>query len=114
MNSDLGLLQTLTDMLCKELGKDDVKLNSKVLSLSYSCDGKSALENWSVSYASDHDKHLQGLCVDAVIMTVSIHIFSETFFSHLFARPWNMYFNILKKKCMIYLSDVAAAEAYAA
>ena len=91
--SDLGLLQTLTDMLCKELGKDDVKLNSKVLSLSYSCDGKSALENWSVSYASDQHKHLQGLSVDAVIMTVSIHIFLETFFfSHLFARPWNMYF----------------------
>ena len=78
--SDLGLLQTLTDMLCKELGKDDVKLNSKVLSLSYSCDGKSALENWSVSYASDQHKHLQGLSVDAVIMTVSIHIFLETFF----------------------------------
>ncbi|XP_030953633.1 protoporphyrinogen oxidase, mitochondrial isoform X2 [Quercus lobata] len=67
-----GGMQTLTDMLCKELGKDDVKLNSKVLSLSYSCDGKSALENWSVSYASDHDKHLQGLSVDAVIMTAPL------------------------------------------
>lgn len=67
-----GGMQTLTDMLCKELGKDDVKLNSKVLSLSYSCDGKSALENWSVSYASDHDKHLQRLSVDAVIMTAPL------------------------------------------
>ena len=97
--SDLGLLQTLTDMLCKELGKDDVKLNSKVLSLSYSCDGKSALENWSVSYASDQHKHLQGLSVDAVIMTVSIHIFLETFFFFLIYLQDHgiCIFNILKK-----------------
>ncbi|GLT54709.1 hypothetical protein SLA2020_278880 [Shorea laevis] len=67
-----GGMQMLTDMLCKELGKDDLKLNSKVLSLSYSCDGNSALENWSVTCASDHDKRSQTLSVDAVIMTAPL------------------------------------------
>lgn len=107
--SDLGLLQTLTDILCKELGKDDIRLKSKVLSLSYSCDGKSAFENWSVSYASDHDKHSQGLSVDAVIITVSIHIFSTTLFAHLFAfflqsNRWNIIFNIRNNVWFIYLT----------
>ncbi|XP_062151594.1 protoporphyrinogen oxidase, mitochondrial isoform X3 [Alnus glutinosa] len=67
-----GGMQMLTDMLCKEIGKDDLKLNSKVLSLSYSCDGNSALENWSVTCASDRDKHSQTLSVDAVIMTAPL------------------------------------------
>jgi hypothetical protein len=71
----------LTDMLCKELGKDDLKLNSKVLSLSYSCDGNSALENWSVACASGRDKHSQTLSVDAVIMTVSAYLLSRMCFS---------------------------------
>jgi hypothetical protein len=71
----------LTDMLCKEIGKDDLKLNSKVLSLSYSCDGNSALENWSVTCASDRDKHSQTLSVDAVIMTVSTYLLSRRCFS---------------------------------
>ncbi|KAG2710573.1 hypothetical protein I3843_04G033400 [Carya illinoinensis] len=70
--SFLGGMQTLTDTLCKELGKDDLKLNSKVLSLSYSSDGKSALENWSIICASDSDKHSQALAVDAVIMTAPL------------------------------------------
>lgn len=78
--SALGLLQTLTDMLCKELGKDDLKLNSKVLSLSYSSDGKSALENWTVACGSASDKHSKALPVDAVIMTVSTHIFNVCLF----------------------------------
>lgn len=65
------LLQTLTDALCKALGKDAVCLKSKVLSLSYSHDGKSALENWSLS-SSNQDKQSQGLSFDAVIMTVGI------------------------------------------
>lgn len=64
-------LQTLTDTLCTELGKDGVKLESKVLSLSYSYDGKSTFENWSVSYASKGGKHAQASSYDAVIMTVS-------------------------------------------
>lgn len=84
MFSDLGLLQMLTDMLCKELGKDDLKLNSKVLSLSYSCDGNSALENWSVTCASDHDKRSQTLSVDAVIMTVSTYL--SSFMGFLFGK----------------------------
>lgn len=67
-----GGMQTLTDMLCKELGKDDLKLNSKVLSLSYSSDGKSALENWTVACGSASDKHSEALPVDAVIMTAPL------------------------------------------
>ncbi|XWS44034.1 hypothetical protein CRYUN_Cryun15aG0010400 [Craigia yunnanensis] len=67
-----GGMQTLTDMLCKELPKDELKLKSKVLSLSYSHDGKSTLENWSLSYASDRDKRSQGSSFDAVIMTAPL------------------------------------------
>ncbi|OMP05582.1 putative amine oxidase, partial [Corchorus olitorius] len=40
---------TLTDMLANDLSKDELKLKSKVLSLSYGPDGKSTLENWSLS-----------------------------------------------------------------
>ncbi|XVF57840.1 hypothetical protein PTKIN_Ptkin07bG0014900 [Pterospermum kingtungense] len=67
-----GGMQTLTDMLCKDLSKDELKLKSKVLSLSYSHDGKSTSENWSLSYASDHDKRSQGSSFDAVIMTAPL------------------------------------------
>lgn len=63
-------MQTLTDTLCKMIGKDELKLKSMVLSLSYGHD-ESALENWSVSYASNHEKHSCDLSFDAVIMTVS-------------------------------------------
>lgn len=69
--SFLGGMQTLTDALCKALGKDELCLKSKVLSLSYSHDGKSALENWSLS-SSNQDKQSQGLSFDAVIMTASL------------------------------------------
>lgn len=65
-------MQTLTDTLSKELDVDEMKLNSKVLSLSYCPDGKSAMENWSVSFAAKHDKSSQALSVDAVIVTVSM------------------------------------------
>ncbi|TQD73770.1 hypothetical protein C1H46_040707 [Malus baccata] len=67
-----GGMQTLTDTLCNELGKDELKLNSTVLSLSYSHDGKSAFENWSVSSAAKDDKHSQSLSVDAVVMTAPL------------------------------------------
>ncbi|XP_017975823.1 PREDICTED: protoporphyrinogen oxidase, chloroplastic/mitochondrial isoform X2 [Theobroma cacao] len=67
-----GGMQTLTDMLCKDLSKDELKLKSKVLSLSYSHDGKSTLENWSLSYASDRDKRSQGSSFDAVVMTAPL------------------------------------------
>ncbi|KAJ4841649.1 Pyridoxine/pyridoxamine 5'-phosphate oxidase 2 [Turnera subulata] len=63
--SFLGGMQTLTDTLCKEIGKDELKLGSKVLSLSYD-------DNWLVSYASKGDKHAQGSSYDAVIMTAPL------------------------------------------
>ncbi|CAK7328278.1 unnamed protein product [Dovyalis caffra] len=65
---------TLTDTLCTKLGKDGLKLESKVLSLSYCHDGKSPLENWSVSYASKGGKHAQASSYDAVIMTIYVLI----------------------------------------
>ncbi|KAF3435205.1 hypothetical protein FNV43_RR22292 [Rhamnella rubrinervis] len=66
-----GGMQTLTDTLCKELDVDKIKLNSKVLSLSYGL-GKSAIENWSVSFATNHDNRSQALSMDAVIMTAPL------------------------------------------
>lgn len=71
------LVQTLTDILCNQLGKDELKLNSKILSLSYSHGGRSGLENWSVSSVVNDDQHSQSLSVDAVIMTVSIYYYSK-------------------------------------
>ncbi|KAJ0053057.1 hypothetical protein Pint_02956 [Pistacia integerrima] len=65
---------TLTDTLSKKLDEDELKLRSKVLSLSYGRERKSALENWSLCYASNHGKHSQGLSFDAVIMTVELDV----------------------------------------
>ncbi|KAA8548215.1 hypothetical protein F0562_004524 [Nyssa sinensis] len=70
--SFLGGMQTLTDTLCKELGKDELKLESKVRELSCSCDENSLLENWSVSYALNHNKHSEKKSFDAVIMTAPL------------------------------------------
>ncbi|KAL4369122.1 hypothetical protein GQ457_05G019270 [Hibiscus cannabinus] len=67
-----GGMQTLADMLSKNLSKDELNLKSKVLSLSYHHDGKSTLDNWSLSYASDRDKRSQGSSFDAVIMTAPL------------------------------------------
>lgn len=69
--SFLGGMQTLTDALCKAFGKDELSLKSKVLSLSYSHDGRSALENWSLC-SSNQEKQSQGLSFDAVIMTAPL------------------------------------------
>ena len=77
-------MQTLTDMLCKELGKDELKLNSEILSLSYADDGKSGIGNWSLFSSSNPGKHSQGLSVDAIIMTVSIVICSKRNFPYLY------------------------------
>ncbi|WJX81214.1 Acyl-coenzyme A oxidase 2 [Trifolium repens] len=63
-----GGMQTLTDTLCKELGKDDLKLNAKVLTLAYSHDGSSPSQNWSITCASN--KKPQD--VDAVIVTAPL------------------------------------------
>jgi len=54
--------------LCKELGKDDLKLNEKVLTLAYGHDGSSSSQNWSITSASNQSTQ----DVDAVIMTVSV------------------------------------------
>ncbi|KAH9792050.1 protoporphyrinogen oxidase 2 [Citrus sinensis] len=63
--------KTLTDALCKAFGKDELSLKSKVLSLSYSHDGRSALENWSLC-SSNQEKQSLGLSFDAVIMTAPL------------------------------------------
>nr|XP_048323079.1 protoporphyrinogen oxidase 2-like isoform X2 [Ziziphus jujuba var. spinosa] len=72
-----GGMQTLADTLSKEIGVDEIKLNSKVLSLSYCPDGKSARENWSVSFAAKHVNHSQALSVDAVIVTRLHYVMSK-------------------------------------
>ncbi|XP_061342951.1 protoporphyrinogen oxidase 2 isoform X2 [Gastrolobium bilobum] len=63
-----GGMQTLTDTLCKELGKDDLKLNAKVLTLAYSHDGSSSSQNWSITCSSKQNAQ----AVDAVIMTAPL------------------------------------------
>ncbi|TKY63095.1 Protoporphyrinogen oxidase [Spatholobus suberectus] len=63
-----GGMQTLTDTLCKELGKDDLKLNAKVLTLAYGHDGSSSSQNWSITCASNQRTQ----DVDAVIMTAPL------------------------------------------
>ncbi|KAK9108441.1 hypothetical protein Syun_024452 [Stephania yunnanensis] len=66
-----GGMQTLTDGLCNELG-NDLKLNSKVLSLSYNHDRNTLLDNWSVSYATNHKEYSPKPSFDAVIMTAPL------------------------------------------
>ncbi|KAL2523211.1 Protoporphyrinogen oxidase [Forsythia ovata] len=64
--------QTLTNALCNELGKEELKLHSKVLELSCSCGENSPLDNWSVSYELDQRKHLDEKSFDAVIVTAPL------------------------------------------
>ncbi|KAG4927240.1 hypothetical protein JHK84_052896 [Glycine max] len=81
-----GGMQTLTDTLCKELGKDDLKLNEKVLTLAYGHDGSSSSQNWSITSASNQSTQ----DVDAVIMTVSyvpISVMITTFKKENVKRP---------------------------
>ncbi|PIA51255.1 hypothetical protein AQUCO_01100238v1 [Aquilegia coerulea] len=66
-----GGMQTLADMICNELG-ENFKMNSKVLSLSCSPDEASAFDNWSVSYATNHQKPSPDQSFDAVIMTAPL------------------------------------------
>ncbi|KAL2320270.1 hypothetical protein Fmac_029239 [Flemingia macrophylla] len=63
-----GGMQTLTDTLCNELGKDDLKLNAKVLTLAYGPDGSSSSQNWSITCANQSTQD-----VDAVIMTAPLY-----------------------------------------
>ncbi|KAL9331237.1 hypothetical protein ACSQ67_000847 [Phaseolus vulgaris] len=60
--------QTLTDTLCKELGKENLKLNSKVLTLAYGHDESSSSQNWSITCVSNQSTQ----DVDAVIVTAPL------------------------------------------
>lgn len=70
--SFLGGMQTLPDMLCGQLGKDELKLETKVLELSYGCNENSPSENWSVASAPIHTQILEKQPFDAVIMTAPL------------------------------------------
>ncbi|XP_020523315.1 protoporphyrinogen oxidase, chloroplastic/mitochondrial isoform X2 [Amborella trichopoda] len=75
-----GGLQTLTDKLAEELGNENVKLHSKVLSLSYGDGNGDSFSNWSVSYIknqSDQRKLLLKQSFDAVVMTAPIRNMQE-------------------------------------
>ena len=62
-------LQILPDMLCKDLSREDLNLDCKVLSLSYNTGPRE--ENWSLSCVSHNETQRQNLHYDAVVMTVS-------------------------------------------
>ncbi|OVA15410.1 Amine oxidase [Macleaya cordata] len=66
-----GGMQRLADMLSNDLG-DNLKLKSKVLSLSYNHDENSPSDNWSVSYATNHKEPSPDQSFDAVIMTAPL------------------------------------------
>ncbi|PKA57754.1 Protoporphyrinogen oxidase, mitochondrial [Apostasia shenzhenica] len=67
-----GGMQVLTNMLCSKLGGENLKLNSRVLSLSY---GDSPLDGWSITSSagrvSDAD-FIHNHSFDAVIMTAPL------------------------------------------
>lgn len=71
--SFLGGMQTLTDALCTKLGHENLKLGSKVLSLSCDLDGNSPYTTWSISSAANNG-NLKELhqSFDAVIMTAPL------------------------------------------
>ncbi|KAK6155277.1 hypothetical protein DH2020_009525 [Rehmannia glutinosa] len=75
--SFVGGMQTLTNALCNELGKDELKLQSKVLELSYSCSENSPLDNWSVSYELDDKKLSCEKSFDALIVTAPLSAVKE-------------------------------------
>ncbi|KAL0377313.1 UNVERIFIED_CONTAM: Protoporphyrinogen oxidase, mitochondrial [Sesamum radiatum] len=70
--SFLGGMQSLTNALCNELGKDELKLQSKVLELSCSCSENSPSDNWSVSYELDDRKLSCEKSFDALIVTAPL------------------------------------------
>nr|GEV93330.1 protoporphyrinogen oxidase, mitochondrial [Tanacetum cinerariifolium] len=69
--SFLGGMQTLTNALCKEVGQNQLNLQSKVLEMSYSCDDN-MVGNWSLYYAPEQNKQLNQQSFDAVIMTAPL------------------------------------------
>ncbi|XP_073065060.1 protoporphyrinogen oxidase, mitochondrial-like isoform X1 [Primulina eburnea] len=72
--SFLGGMQTLTDALCDVLDKEELKLQSKVLELSSSCNEHSPLDNWSVSYESDGKKLNDEKSFDALVVTAPLSV----------------------------------------
>lgn len=70
--SFLGGMQTLTDAICKNLKEDELRLNSRVLELSCSCSGDSAIDSWSIFSASPHKRQAEEESFDAVIMTAPL------------------------------------------
>ncbi|KAI3768858.1 hypothetical protein L2E82_19694 [Cichorium intybus] len=66
--SFFGGMQTLTNALCKEVGQDELNLQSKVLEMSYSCDDVSKIGNWSIYCGQDENQQP----FDAVIMTAPL------------------------------------------
>ncbi|XP_073007889.1 protoporphyrinogen oxidase, mitochondrial isoform X2 [Typha latifolia] len=70
-----GGMQALTDSLCNEVGSDNLKLNSKVLSLSYNYDGGSPFNSWAISFSAKDRKKKEvakNQSFDAVIMTAPL------------------------------------------
>ncbi|XP_078432929.1 flavin containing amine oxidoreductase family [Wolffia australiana] len=70
-----GGMQTLVDALSSEVGEENLKLNSKVLSLAYGQYGNSLSDAWSISIGSNSDSQkdaLTGNPFDAIIMTAPI------------------------------------------
>ncbi|KAL0331874.1 UNVERIFIED_CONTAM: Protoporphyrinogen oxidase, mitochondrial [Sesamum calycinum] len=65
-------LSSLTNALGNELGKDELKLQSKVLELSCSCSENSPFDNWSVSYELDNKKLSCEKSFDALIVTAPL------------------------------------------
>lgn len=65
-----GGMQTLVDTISKQFGKDELKLESKVLSLSYSHKGISTSESWSVSSLTNTTN--ENRAYDAVVMTAPL------------------------------------------
>ncbi|KAL3829502.1 hypothetical protein ACJIZ3_018304 [Penstemon smallii] len=70
--SFLGGMQTLTNALCNELDKDELKLQSKVLELSCGSSENSLLDNWSVLYELDDQKLSCEKSFDALIVTAPL------------------------------------------
>uniref|UniRef100_A0A803MZB1 Protoporphyrinogen oxidase n=1 Tax=Chenopodium quinoa TaxID=63459 RepID=A0A803MZB1_CHEQI len=70
-----GGMQTLVDTMCKQFGKDELKLQCKVLSLSHNPNESPSSENWSVSSMSNNN--IQDQQYDAVIVTAPIRNVKE-------------------------------------
>nr|CAD1837109.1 unnamed protein product [Ananas comosus var. bracteatus] len=75
---------TLTDTLCKEIGGDNLKLSSKVLSLSCKYDESSPSSSWAISLGAKdaNSKDLASQSFDAVIMTAPLSNVQEMKFTN--------------------------------